>query len=465
MYNTIEFYPYKKFDVNGETFLYSATNTGIFKINDKVEKMIRMHGASFDQMSIELNDTCTMEELKECLSAMEKEMFLKTEENDIKIEKRLNPDIDQKIMSVTLMLIQECNMRCKYCYAEDGQYHDKGKMNLTTAKKSIDFLIDSAGDIGELQVSLFGGEPLIMMPLIKNIVNYIKLKEQETKKKIHIGMTTNGTLITEEIEQFMIKNDIHVQISIDGNKETHDSNRYFINKTGSYDKVVEKTRSMREKGLLTARGTITDEGLNILQSFYHLDLLGFRGIALAPANNLLSEKNDNKLLENQIEYIREFETLVKNGKLNLARKMRMTLSMMEKIHNGNIRFLPCGVGRNAYAIDINGDIYPCHRFVSNKEYKLGSVFDVSIGRDQFIEKVLICNHKQCKDCWAKNLCLGNCPHENLMATGNIQESPERICNMTRSMYEEVIKVYLDLTEEEKEYLFPNEYKESKDDKN
>jgi uncharacterized protein len=428
-------------------------NTGIFEIDDKVEKVLKLSGMSFEVMKVSLEGICTIEELKDCLSLMENEMFLKTKENDIKLVRNLNPEIDNRIMCVTLMLIQECNMKCKYCFAGDGEYHDKGRMSLSIAKKSIDFLINSSDDLDEIQVSLFGGEPLLAMPLIRELVEYIKIKERETKKKIYIGMTTNGTLITKEIEKFLIENRINIQISIDGDKKTHDSNRYFKYRAGSYDKVIEKTKSMREKKLLTARATITDEGLDILKTFYHLDSLGFRGIAIAPANNLLSKKSYEILLDNQIKYIREFERLVKKERLDLAKKMTMTMSMLQKIHYGSIRFLVCGVGRNAYAIDINGDIYPCHRFVSNKEFKLGDIFNGVKNRNSFINKVLVLNHRQCNNCWAKNLCLGSCPHENLMATGSIQQSSDQNCNLIKSMYEEAIKVYLNLTEEEKREIF------------
>ncbi|MNP35492.1 hypothetical protein D3C76_1288270 [compost metagenome] len=106
-----------------------------------------------------------------------------------------------------------------------------------------------------------------------------------------------------------------------------------------------------------------------------------------------------------------------------------------------------------YAIDINGDVYPCHRFVSNKEYILGNVYTSVRRRGAFLEEINVDNHKKCDNCWARNLCIGGCPNENLTSTGSVGEMTENNCELTRNIYEKLIKVYLRLTNEEKERLF------------
>ena len=191
----------------------------------------------------------TEQEFNQLICAMKTSKFVIGEGEDI------DQTITDSVSEITLMLVQSCNMSCKYCYAEEGVYNDEGKMDINTAKNSFEFLVKNS-KVDELGVILFGGEPLIAYDVIKELLEYIRMREKEIGKKVHINMTTNGTLINEEVEKLFETYDVHMMISIDGDKETHDSNRYFKNKIGSYELVLEKTKKFREQGKLTARATI-----------------------------------------------------------------------------------------------------------------------------------------------------------------------------------------------------------------
>ena len=241
----LRFYDYEIIEEAGTKYIYATHNTGLFEIDDRTFIFLQQQGKTLKEARNTVKDLFTEEELDELIQDMIDNQFIKTEANDELILAQSTLQAGCFIQSITLFLAQECNLRCTYCYAEDGEYDDRGLISYETACKAVDFLIESSGEYKDLHITFFGGEPLISFPIIKELVGYIRDKEMETGKKISLGMTTNGTLITEEIEKFLIDNQISVQVSIDGDKETQNANRFYANKKGCYDTVIKNTASMR----------------------------------------------------------------------------------------------------------------------------------------------------------------------------------------------------------------------------
>lgn len=336
-------------------------------------------------------------------------------------------------------------------------------MTYETAVRAIDFLFEQSSNKEDLSVTFFGGEPLMNFRLIKSITKYIRILEKKEGKKCYLNMTSNATLLSDEIRKFCEDNKISIQISIDGNKRIQDKNRYFADHSGSYDCVLKKTEEWRSRGCISCRATVTSCSLNITDSFYHLDSLGFRSIMFAPAENLLNDEQYEELSKQYLEYLDEFERLVKTRDYYRARKAKLIMGALPKIEKSGIRVLSCGVGRNMYAVDINGDLYPCQRFVNSKEYCLGNIFEQKIKKADFLKTIHISSHAQCENCWVKNLCLGNCPHDNLMGTQSVNKTPDRICRHQRAFYQRLIEIYIRLTDEEKRMLFAKNEERRKED--
>lgn len=152
------------------------------------------------------------------------------------------------IGSIDLNVTHGCNMACKYCYGSYGgnpswignKYRygsQQGKMSKETAEKSIQFLIKESGNIKNLSVIFFGGEPLMNIELIKHMINYCRQQEKEYDKKFNLSFATNGTLLTEKLLNYFLENNINIQISIDGSKAIHDIQRCFSNGEGTYDTI------------------------------------------------------------------------------------------------------------------------------------------------------------------------------------------------------------------------------------
>ncbi|SET32340.1 PapB family radical SAM/SPASM ranthipeptide maturase [[Clostridium] polysaccharolyticum] len=451
MSEKLYFNTYKIFEEQEDKYIYLIDSNEIFQIDDRTYQLIKQEGKTIAQAKENVKSLFSSEEFEEVISDMREAKFICSSQAG---EREENQELlqNENILSITILLVQECNLRCTYCYGEGGEYFDRGKISLETARKAVDFLIEQSGTEKDLSVALFGGEPLIAFPLIKELVPYIRKREKEADKNIYISMTSNGTLINDEIEKYLIENQIGVQISIDGDEETQNENRFYANKRGSYQDVIKNTSSMRKKGLLSARATMTSKNINMSEIFYHLDSLGFGSIAFAPAYNLLSEEDYEKLADEEVKFIGEFERLIKEKQYDKALKMKILLSNLVRIHKGLSRSMACGVGRKSFAIDIHGDVYPCQRFVNSKEYKLGSVLDGKVDNMKFKSEIVLSSHEQCKNCWARNLCVGGCPHENYMVTGKVMESPKRICNLYLKRFEHLIKVYIRLTEKEKQKL-------------
>lgn len=122
---------------------------------------------------------------------------------------------------------------------------------------------------------------------------------------------------------------------------------------------------------------------------------------------------------------------------------------------GNIIFknVTFSYAQNTDPVFRNGEIYPCHRFVANKEYAMGNVLkDTKIEKMPFLEEITLEKHKECKNCWARNLCVGACPNENLVNAGTTQKSDSKNCRFIQAMYNDLIHAYLELTVENKKQL-------------
>lgn len=446
----IKFYPYKEFCIDEKSYLYTINASGLFEIDDKTKAILDCEGVTIGEACKKLQGKMTKEEVLNILSDMLQANFMM---NGICQNDFFEEEINKKVSAIILMIVQECNLRCVYCYGNGGEYTNKGIMSQKTAFDSVDFLINNS-DEKELFITFFGGEPLLNFKLIKEVVEYCKKREKETGKQFRYSITTNGTLINEKIEKFLKDNKFVIQISIDGKKEKHNANRYDINGVGSYETVIKKTENLRKDSLVSARATVSSNNMGYVEIFEHLVSLGFRVVPIAIAKNMLKDSDYSELYKEYEKYIDHFEKLIQKGDIAKAKKMIDLLSAIEKIEYGSERYLGCGVARNMYAVDIDGRLYPCHRFVANKEYSLGDIKNgVSTKRSEFIKNLHIGNHDQCKDCWAQNLCLGGCPNENLLETGSINKASQKNCILTKLMYEKLIEVYVRLTEEQKNKLF------------
>lgn len=306
----IKIKPNKVFSVKGRTYAYMVEDGAILEVSKDIGDIL----------------SCRPKEMHSLANNMETEHFQalinSLHENDLlqgssEIAPSDNTLVVSSLSAMTLMVSQECNMNCHYCYGDGGEYQNHGMMSLETALLAVDFLVANSTE-NDLHIAFLGGEPLLSFPLICKIVEYCDTVSATTAKKFTFTITTNGTLLNDEIVSFLTTHHVACQISLDGNRTGNDENRYFKNKKGSYDQVIQKTSTLRSSGHTTARATITPGNYDYIEIFNHLDNLGFRAIPIAIANNLVDDQTFLKILVMYQAYIRYFSSLLMVGNYQKA---------------------------------------------------------------------------------------------------------------------------------------------------
>ena len=190
------------------------------------------------------------------------------------------------VKALCLHIAHDCNLACKYCFAEEGEYHGRrAMMSYEVGQKALDFLVANSGSRVNLEVDFFGGEPLMNWQVVKDLVAYGRSLEEKHNKKFRFTLTTNGVLLNDEVLEFANKEMSNIVLSIDGRKEVHDRMRPHRGGQGSYDEIVPKFIKVAESRNQTdyyVRGTFTHHNLDFSKDVLHLADLGFKQISVEP---------------------------------------------------------------------------------------------------------------------------------------------------------------------------------------
>ena len=350
------------------------------------------------------------------------------------------------IKAICLNIIHGCNLRCKYCFADDGEYHgNKGVMTLDTAKKAIDYVIKRSGPRKNIEIDLFGGEPTMIMDTIKEIVKYARDNEVKWKKNIRFTMTTNATLLTDDMMDFMDKEMGNIILSLDGRKEINDNVRIKVDGSGSYNDIVPNIKKMiskRTKGkTYFVRGTFTRENTDFYEDVVSMLNEGFKEISIEPV--VLEDGHPLSLREGDLKVIFDNYDRLYNEMAKRKREKNGEFTFYHfniDLQGGPCvykRISGCGAGFEYVAITPQGDVYPCHQFVGNEEYKLGSVYDDSFDSElsKEFKSAHIYNKPKCIDCWARFYCSGGCQANNVNFNGDMKIPYEIGCKMQKKRIE------------------------------
>jgi len=201
-------------------------------------------------------------------------------------EKYANYSVASPVKAMCLNIANDCNLRCKYCFASTGDF-GKGRklMTFETGKKAIDFMLEKSLDRKNLELDFFGGEPLMNFDVVKQIVEYARSKEAEYDKKFRFTITTNGLLLDDDKMEFINKEMSNVVLSIDGRKSVNDYMRIRVDGSGCYDKIMpafKKLVSLRGDKEYYVRGTFTKHNLDFADDVFDLYNNGFDQISVEP---------------------------------------------------------------------------------------------------------------------------------------------------------------------------------------
>lgn len=445
---------------NGYNIVMDVNSGSVHVVDDIVYDIIALYEENdADSIKKKLSGVYSENDIEEALEEIEElkeagQLFTEDTYKDLVIDFKNRKTV---VKAMCLHIAHDCNLACKYCFAEEGEYHGRrALMSLEVGKKALDFLIENSGNRRNLEVDFFGGEPLMNWDVVKELVRYGRSKEKEYDKNFRFTLTTNGVLLDDEVMEFVNKEMSNVVMSLDGRKEINDKMRPFRNGKGSYDLIVPKFQKLAESRNQTnyyIRGTFTRNNLDFSNDVIEYADLGFKQMSIEPVvadpdePYALREENIPKILEEYdklaVEYIKRYK---ENRGFNF-------FHFMIDLKQGPCvlkRMAGCGSGTEYLAVTPWGDLYPCHQFVGQEEFLLGNVFD-GITNTAVRDEFKLCNvyaKDKCKECFAKFYCSGGCAANSYKFHGKITDAYDIGCEMERKRVECAIMIKAALAEHE-----------------
>lgn len=360
------------------------------------------------------------------------------------------------IKAMCLHVAHDCNMNCKYCFGDKGAFEGvRSLLSLETGMKAIDFLLVNSGSRRNLEIDFFGGEPLMNFEVIKELVAYGRKAEKVYNKNIRFTITTNGLLLDDAKADYINENMDNVILSIDGRPEVNDNMRRTVNDKGTYEIITRNYLRFVEKrkGTYYVRGTFTRENLDFSEDVKHLVDQGFKNVSVEPVVTDPSfgyalQDDDKELIFKEYDKLTDlYLDYAKKGQKFEFFHFNLDLTQGPCVVK---RVSGCGAGTEYVAVSPEGDIYPCHQFVGNQDFKLGNLYADHFENNRYDEfnKAHIYNKEKCRECWAKFYCSGGCHANAFHMNHDILKPYELGCELEKKRIECAIAIKAILSCEE-----------------
>ena len=432
-----------KFYQNGQYILLDINSGAVHLIDETVFDLLDTFNGE--------NDEETLAAWEHKYGAAEIEEVLGELKQLIKEGSLFAPEIEEppsfrqtgQVKSLCLMVAQDCNLRCRYCFGDGGSYgENRAMMTKDTGRRAVDFLLQASGNRRHLEIDFFGGEPLMNLDMIKDVAEYVRAKERETGKKIKLTLTTNGILLNDETVAWLNENNISVVLSLDGRKSTHDRMRPDAAGNGSYDRSVKNFRRLVESRHgkdYFLRGTYTKENLDFTNDVLAMREAGFDVLSM---ESVVLKDSPLAITEADLPLVyAEYDRLTEVYKAAAASDRGFFFFHFNIDLNGGPcvakRLAGCGAGHEYLAVAADGSLYPCHQFVGRGKYRLGHV-NIGVTDDHwpnYFRHSHVLNKSKCRECWARFFCSGGCHANADLFNGDIREPYEVGCRLQRKRLE------------------------------
>lgn len=456
---------YHDFVVGDRHVMLHVPSSGIFDLDEMSGSIVDFvrgkHSVTFDEIRQRFEQTPNPSALAESIDDLKSLGILKdrtpTPDGGAGVSVQEFP-----LSTIVINVNTGCNLSCTYCYKEDLTTPAKGeKMELEKAKKSIDLLIHEGRNRKQLNVVFFGGEPLTNMPLIREVTAYAEARCAAEGKQVDFSLTTNATMLTEEIVDYFDAHRFGISISMDGPEAVHDARRKTVGGKGTYEVVAAKSRMLlaRYKSRpVGARVTLTAGYSDVAAIHRHLkDDIGFAEVGFAPVTgnpittfNLVGEEL-KAVFESMKSLGREYvEAAVADRNIGFSNMHQM----LSDLYEGRKKALPCGAGIGLLAVDHKGELNLCHRFTGSELPTFGNV-ETGIDKPQlgaFLDKALDRSERGCSTCRIRNLCSGGCYHESYANFSDPHSPVYHYCELLRDWVDFGIEAYLEILEKNPAFL-------------
>lgn len=446
------------FKFDDKNIVLDVFSGSIHMVDEVAYDIIEMYeNNSHEQIieTIKAKHGVTEEDIRECFEDIE---LLREQGKLFAPDKYEGIAIDLKKKKYTLKALclhvaHTCNLNCSYCFAAQGNFNGEcGLMSYEVGKRAIDFLIENSGHHHNLDIDFFGGEPLMNWEVVKQLVKYGRSIEKAANKNIRFTLTINGINLDDEVTEFCNQEMHNVVLSLDGRKEVND--RFRVNKAGrgSYDIIVPKFQEfVKKRGNRSyyMRGTFTHFNTDFVNDILHMADLGFKELSMEPV--VTSPDSPSALTDDDMPIL-------------MAEYERLAREMIKRNSEGNgftfyhymldltcgpciyKRISGCGAGTEYLAVTPWGDLYPCHQFVNDDQYKLGDIYNgLNENGKEKRHEFAQCNaytREGCKDCWAKLYCSGGCAANGYHSQGSVAGIYEYGCKLFRKRIECALAVQL-----------------------
>jgi uncharacterized protein len=445
-----------KFIVNGCRLLFDENSNSLHEIDQLVWDLLDLDPVDENEALRCLGERYSAEDIRTGLD----ELTELTKKGLIKTSALPRPQLPiadpPLVKALCLHLAHDCNLRCIYCFAGTGPFGGSRElMSAEVGRAALDFLVRSSGARRNLEVDFFGGEPLLNFPVVQELVAYGRQLEQEHDKVFRFTLTTNATLLTEEVQEFLNRERIAVVLSIDGRQQINDQARPYSDGSGSYQDIVPdmlRFAASRGHDNYYVRGTYTRHNLDFAADVAHLANLGFRHLSMEPVvgspdeDYTLRHEDLPRLMEEYERLVAYYVAQHKAGRPFTFFHFNLSLDHGPCAIK---RVTGCGAGYDYLAVTPSGELYPCHQFVGQPEWLIGNVEQGITRRNlsrQF-QEVSLYSKPQCVDCWARFFCSGGCMAHAWFANGDFTKPEALACALQKKRLECALYALAALAEE------------------
>lgn len=345
--------------------------------------------------------------------------------------------MSEVLRNLYLVVAQECNLACTYCYAAGGGFGQPERhMPEGIMRRGLARLLPLAGE--RLTISFFGGEPLLNFPLLKETVRYASHLATESGCGLSFALTTNGTLLDEVMLDFIERHIAYLAISLDGDAVAN-SGRVFRDGRPAFPVIVDNLGRLRQRRIPFAlRATVTPANVGqVVETVAFLSALGAQSVRVLPAQGTHWPVAARQQLRRAMADLnrRGLQALLA-GETPTA--CEHALHLVVQTVAGEVAERPCLAGGGILALAADGTLYPCEHFVGVDELAMGHVDDYPDARSRRVaarfSAATTAGRARCQGCTVRGACGGQCYAEAYLANGTIELPAADYCGRVRATF-------------------------------